>query len=44
MTEWMFISIDKEGKVIINSITKSMLYYSVKKFTIIEPNKNETKF
>ena len=44
MTEWTFISIDKEGRVVINTITKNMVYYSSKKFMIIEPNKNETKF
>jgi len=44
LNEWMFISIDRDGKVIINSISKVMFIYKANKFVIMEPSKNESKF
>jgi len=44
MSEWLFMSIDKEGKVVINSVTKVMFIYKASKFIVIEPSKNEPKF
>jgi sortase (surface protein transpeptidase) len=35
----MFISIDAEGKVIVNTIKKVVIVYNVTKHVIIDPNK-----
>lgn len=37
MTEWLFISMDVEGKVIIGHVFTQYMFYRYKKFIIIEP-------
>lgn len=44
MTEWMFISIDKEGKVLINHVFRQYLFTRVKKYTLIEPGPAPSRF
>jgi hypothetical protein len=44
MTEWMFISIDTDGKVLVNTIQKSMFLYKSSKQSLIEPKKGESRF
>jgi hypothetical protein len=44
MTEWMFISIDTEGKVIINHVFRQFLFTRVKKYVVIEPSPAPSRF
>ena len=46
LSEWMFISIDKEGKVMLNTIQKTIFVLKANKYPIIqhEENTEESKF
>ena len=46
LSEWMFISIDKEGKVMLNTIQKTIFVFKANKYPIIqhEENTEESKF
>jgi hypothetical protein len=37
---WMFLSIDQTGKVVVNSITKVLLFYKASKHIIVDPTKS----
>jgi hypothetical protein len=37
MNEWLFISIDFDGKVVINHVFKFMMFFRAKEFVIINP-------
>jgi len=39
----MFVSADKDGKVIVNTISKVMFIYKASKLVIAEPRKGEPK-
>ena len=38
----MFVSIDEEGRVIVNTIKKVVIMFNVTKHVIIDPNKIKT--
>ena len=44
LQEWMFMSVDKEGRVIINTVQKVMFIFKAYKNVIIEPDKTQSKF
>lgn len=44
LQEWMFMSVDKEGRVIINTVQKVMFIFKAYKNVIIEPDKAKSKF
>lgn len=44
LQEWMFLSVDREGKVIVNSISKVMFIYKSSKYTLAEASKHESKY
>jgi hypothetical protein len=48
LSEWMFVSIDKEGKVMLSTISKNMFMLKTNKYPIIETDKfqnaDETRF
>ena len=44
LTSWLFISIDTNGKVLINSISKTMKIYMASKHTLCEQKKGELKY
>ena len=44
LSSWLFISIDTNGKVLINSISKTMKIYMASKHTLCEQKKGESKY
>lgn len=37
---WMFLSIDEEGRVIVNTVEKVVIIYKTAKYIIVDPHKN----
>jgi len=44
LTSWMYVSVDTNGKVLVNTIQKVMFTHRASKYVLIEPVKNESKF
>ena len=44
LSSWLFISIDTNGKVLINSISKTMKIYMASKHILCEQKKGESKY
>ena len=44
LTTWMFVSIDINGKVLVNTIQKVMFMYKASKNVLLETKRGESKY